>query len=1164
MKDPPAPAAAEPLVALRPVVGWPRRMAPGRTHVITVDLELAGPAGPWPYEREEFEIGCMLDGRPGITVEAVGAPAVVLHRFGGTYGPARFVAQVDEAPGPEAEGPLLLTLVTAGGVPFRTVPLGVTIGGGNGKDHRGPPLRRRAERDPSRDPSRVPSRDPEPVVLLPAATTEADPVGAPGTGTEAGAESAVAEPAAAQARWLRLLAAIAAGAAAAGLPGMAVTAIARALIRRAAVRSARVVISFAGFDRAWAVWIGDRLERSGWHVAFQRWTAVADAPLDELLRDLLLVEGHIVVVLSERYFALGRRDAEEWNAALRAVVAPHAHRFRLVAVGPGAWPDEALALGPVAELWTGGEAEAEARVAALLGPSPAGEPPARAPRGEGPRFPGAQPSVWGRVPQRNARFTGREGALQRVYDLLQGAEPGAAVITLLGLSGVGKTQIAAEYAHRFASEYDVVWWVAADRRGEVRRWLAELAPHLRLATGPEYGERLRAVADALRRGRPHARWLLVFDGADEPVDVADLLPNGPGHVIITSQNREWAEYNTALHEVHLYDRAESVAFIRRRAPRIGPAEADRLAETLGDMPLVLDQTAGWLNDADMSVDAYIALLRSDTIPGGSEGLRVAADFPMTYFATFTLLLGKLQETVPDSVELLRLCAFFAPGAIPVDLIHGIPEDQLTERNAALVRDPERESAAVAKLTQYSVIRWESGGGEMSGEMTGEGGVERGVEEGGDHIHLHPMVHQTVRLGLTPAQRDRYSRAVRRSLAAANPGAPWEPERWPGFARIVPHLEPSGALTSHDATTHRLLFHCLNYFHSSGEYTAGVRLAERAMDAWRREFGDDDPRVWDLASQYATLLRATGAYAASERLDRRVIARLSALRGPRDLTVQRAAEGLGADLSGLGRYDEAMSVGSDVLASYLEQVGERHSRTLNARHNLAASLRLAGRYGEALDLDRRNLAAREEVHGPRHSRTLASRNAYALDLRLLGRRAVAAALLERTVAEHRSALGRDHPQTLAAEWNAAMCHLSSDTRRTSERGRAALAALAALLERAERVLGHTAPLALSVATCYSFAQRAHGDLDRARDLGERVLADYRAALGDAHPFTIGALANHALVLRAAGEREAAAALAERCLADMRRALGRDHPWTRIIEANATGAADPPLAFEPLVV
>ncbi|RBM16862.1 FxSxx-COOH system tetratricopeptide repeat protein [Streptomyces sp. PT12] len=1159
MMEPPAPAAAEPLVALRPVVGWPRRMAPGRAHVITVDLELADPAGPWPYEREEFEIGCMLDGRPGITVEAVGVPAVVLHRFGGTYGPARFVAQVDEAPGPEAEGPLLLTLVTAGGVPFRTVPLGVTIGGGNGTDHRAPPLHRPGER--------VAPRAPEPVVLLPAATAEAEALeagaleaGAPEPGTDAGpyAEAPEAEagmePAADQARWLRLLVAIAAGAAAAGLPGMAVTTIARALIRRAAVRSARVVISFAGFDRAWAVWIGDRLERGGWHVAFQRWTAVADAPLDELLRDLLLVDGHIVVVLSERYVALGRRDVEEWNAALRAVVAPHAHRFRLVAVGPGDWPDEALALGPVVELWRGGAAEAEARLAALLGPSPAGAPPARAPRAEGPRFPGAQPSVWGRVPQRNARFTGREGALQRVYDLLQGAEPGAAVITLLGLSGVGKTQIAAEYAHRFASEYDVVWWVAADRRGEVRRWLAELAPHLGLATGPEYGERLRAVADALRRGRPHARWLLVFDGADEPGDVADLLPNGPGHVIITSQNREWAEYNAAVHEVHLYDRAESVAFIRRRAPRIRPDEADRLAETLGDMPLVLDQAAGWLNDADMSVDAYLALLGGDAVPGGPDGPRVAADFPMTYFATFTLLLGKLEETVPESVELLRLCAFFAPGAIPVDLIHGIPEDQLANEGAALVRDPRREAAAVAALTQYSVIRWESGGGEGGGDG-GSG------EEGGDHIHLHPMVHRTVRLGLTPAQRDRYSRAVRRSLAAANPGAPWDPGRWPGFARIVPHLEPSGALTSHDATMHRLLFHCLNYFHSSGEYTAGVRLAEHAMDAWRREFGDDDPRVWDLASQHATLLRATGAYAASERLDRRVIARLSALRGPRDLTVLRAAEGLCADLSGLARYDEAMSVGSDVLARYLEQVGERHPRTLNARHNLAASLRLAGRYAEALDLDRRNLAAREQVHGPRHSRTLASHNAHALDLRLLGSPAAAAALLEPTVAEHRSALGRDHPQTLAAEWNAAMCQLSSDTREMGERGHAALAAL---LERVERVLGRTAPLALSIAACYSFAQRAHGDLDRARDLGERVLADYRAALGDAHPFTIGALANHTLVLRAAGEREAAAALAERCVADMRRALGRDHPWTRIVEANATGAADPPLAFEPLVV
>ncbi|MFE7560013.1 hypothetical protein [Kitasatospora sp. NPDC057500] len=124
-----------PSVPLRPLVSWPHLAEPGRSYLVTVDVEIAGsdPVPEWPYDQEEFAIGCMLAGCPGIEIEALGPTAVVLHRFGGTYGPARFVAHVAAEPLPsasdaEAEEPgLQLTLVTAGGIPFRTINLPVGI-----------------------------------------------------------------------------------------------------------------------------------------------------------------------------------------------------------------------------------------------------------------------------------------------------------------------------------------------------------------------------------------------------------------------------------------------------------------------------------------------------------------------------------------------------------------------------------------------------------------------------------------------------------------------------------------------------------------------------------------------------------------------------------------------------------------------------------------------------------------------------------------------------------------------------------------------------------------------------------------------------------------------------------------------------------------------------
>ena len=107
-------------VTIQPVVSWPRQVRPGRSYVITVDLRLANAAALWPYDDEELAVGCMLDGRPFCAVRVLGDAGVVLHRFGGTYGPAKFVAEIPEDRTDFTGAALWLTLTTAGGVPFYT------------------------------------------------------------------------------------------------------------------------------------------------------------------------------------------------------------------------------------------------------------------------------------------------------------------------------------------------------------------------------------------------------------------------------------------------------------------------------------------------------------------------------------------------------------------------------------------------------------------------------------------------------------------------------------------------------------------------------------------------------------------------------------------------------------------------------------------------------------------------------------------------------------------------------------------------------------------------------------------------------------------------------------------------------------------------------------
>src|SRR6202034_4673437 len=199
------------------------------------------------------------------------------------------------------------------------------------------------------------------------------------------------------------------------------------------------------------------------------------------------------------------------------------------------------------------------------------------------------PAIWGDVPMRNKNFTGRDDTLAK---LRQGASSrGTAVLpeqdpdnpqpqAVHGLGGVGKTAIAIEYAHRFSSDYDLVWWIPSDQLPSVRGSLANLAAKLRLelpaATGIDGA--IAAVIEALRLGVPYSRWLLIFDNADQPETIHDLIPDGPGDVLITSRNHRWQAVADTV-KMDVFSRPESIEFLNKRVPKgLRQEDADGLAD----------------------------------------------------------------------------------------------------------------------------------------------------------------------------------------------------------------------------------------------------------------------------------------------------------------------------------------------------------------------------------------------------------------------------------------------------------------------------------------------------------------------------------------------------------------------------------------------------------
>src|SRR5580693_1061947 len=218
---------------------------------------------------------------------------------------------------------------------------------------------------------------------------------------------------------------------------------------------------------------------------------------------------------------------------------------------------------------------------------------------------GVSPRLWN-IPARNLTFTGRDDLLAAVRERLL-AGHATVVQALHGMGGVGKTQLAAEYAHRCAGSYELAWWIDAEQGGLIADQVADLGQALGCVPAGAESEAVRAtvLAELRRRGR----WLLIFDNAEAPADVAPWLPGDGGHVLITSRKHGWDEIATPV-EVDVLTRAESIELLQRRVPGLTKAGADRLAAELGDLPLAIAQASGFIADTGTPVAQYLGLLQT--------------------------------------------------------------------------------------------------------------------------------------------------------------------------------------------------------------------------------------------------------------------------------------------------------------------------------------------------------------------------------------------------------------------------------------------------------------------------------------------------------------------------------------------------------------------------
>jgi DNA-binding SARP family transcriptional activator len=308
---------------------------------------------------------------------------------------------------------------------------------------------------------------------------------------------------------------------------------------------------------------------------------------------------------------------------------------------------------------------------AILSQDPSLEPtapPGRYRLAGQPLLHGPQPPV-NNLPGHNPNFTGRDDLLDRLAAHLK-AGPGATALVqaqaVYGLGGIGKTQLAIEYAHRHADEYELVWWIGAEQPSAIPDQLVALGRELRLPEAPDQAETIRALWKELRR---RDRWLLLFDNAESVQDLRPYWPpGGHGHLLVTSRNPAWGGLAATL-PVDVLPRVEAVAFLKRRlggGDAVCNVDLDRMAAALGDLPLALEQAAAYLEETASSPGDYLDLL--DTHAGELFALGHPATTEQTIATTWTVSLRQLRDQTPAAEDLLVLCAFLAADDIPHTLL----------------------------------------------------------------------------------------------------------------------------------------------------------------------------------------------------------------------------------------------------------------------------------------------------------------------------------------------------------------------------------------------------------------------------------------------------------------------------------------------------------------
>ncbi len=698
-------------------------------------------------------------------------------------------------------------------------------------------------------------------------------------------------------------------------------------------------------------------------------------------------------------------------------------------------------------------------------------------------------AVWSVPFPRNPFFTGRDQILAHLYTALSG-KPAHTTLTqsysLHGLGGIGKTQLAVEYAYRHRNEYRAVLWIEAETWAALTSSFVALARLLALSEQKEEDQN-KVVAAVLHWLNEHPGWLLIFDNVEDFSLLTSFLPvSGQGSLLLTTRLQTPGTLARRV-ELPLMTMQEGCDFLLTRTHRLGnmmkqqaldPQDlvaAQQIVALMGGLPLALEQAGAYIEATQCGLPDYLRLLQS-----GAQQLldkhEILNTHPLSVSQTFMLAFERVEQRHPAAANLLMACAFLAPDAIP-EAFFLREASSLGAAFETMAIDRLAFEEALAVLLSYSLIQ----------------------RDASTHvISIHRLVQVVLK--------------VRLSLAA---GRSWT-ER---IARAMTHLFPFDEEMQADylQTCEQLLSHalvCLSY----NEH-------ENALEVL----------TLPLINHVAIYLTRRARYSEAEPLFLRAVQIGEGISGAQRSLLAKALRGLGILYYEQGKYEQAEPLLKQALHIAEQTLGSNHSLCILPLNSLGRLYIEQGKYVQAEPLLRQALHIAEQTLDPQHPHLALSLNNLGELYRQQGKYEDAEALFAHALRTREQRLGTTHPQVASSLTNLGILY--------GEQGKYEQAE--PLFEQAlhiwEQTLGPDHPYLATALNNLGEVYHLRDKEEQAEPLFKRALHIWEQTLGPDHLQIAQVLDSLGTLYGKQRKYEQAELLLERALRILEQSLGHDHAY-----------------------